>query len=48
MQWVFDQKAKALETVLTPTQFDNYRQQQAIQIKLVKDIWTKMQGPNHP
>ena len=44
MQWAMDQKAKALEPVLTPTQLDKYRQQQAIQAKLVKDIMSKMEG----
>jgi hypothetical protein len=45
MQWTLDQKAKALEPVLTPAQFASYQQQQAIQAKLAKDIWSKMQGP---
>jgi RNA polymerase sigma factor (sigma-70 family) len=44
MQWVFDQKAKALESALTPTQLETYRQQQATQLKLIKDIWSKMEG----
>jgi RNA polymerase sigma factor (sigma-70 family) len=44
MQWILDQKAKALEPILTPTQSDSYRQQQAIQAKLVNDLWSKMQG----
>jgi len=44
MQWILDQKAKALESVLTPTQLDKYRQQQALQAKLVKDIMSKMEG----
>jgi RNA polymerase sigma factor (sigma-70 family) len=53
MQWASDQKAKALESVLTPTQLENYRKQQASQAKLVKDIMNKMQAqaarnsPNH-
>ncbi len=42
MQWVLEQKAKALEPVLTPTQMESYRQQQATQLKLVKNIWDKM------
>ncbi len=42
MQGGFDQKAKALESVLTPTQLENYRQQQALQAKAAKDIWSKM------
>jgi hypothetical protein len=44
MQWTLDQKAKALEPILTPTQQENYRQQQALQSKLLKDILGKMQG----
>ncbi len=44
MQWTLDQKTKALEPVLTPTQLDKYRQQQATQIKLIKDIMNKMQS----
>jgi RNA polymerase sigma factor (sigma-70 family) len=42
MQWLFDQKAKALEPVLTPAQMESYRQQQTSQMKLVKNIWDKM------
>jgi len=37
MQRAGDQKAKALESVLTPTQLDKYHQQRAIRAKLVKD-----------
>jgi RNA polymerase sigma factor (sigma-70 family) len=44
MQWALDQKAKALEPILTPTQLENYHQQQAIQAKLINDITSKMQG----
>ena len=44
MQWLLDQKAKALEPILTPTQLENYHQQQAIQAKLLKDISGKMEG----
>jgi hypothetical protein len=44
MQWASDQKAKALESVLTPTQLENYRKQQASQAKLVKAIMSKMEG----
>lgn len=44
MQWTLDQKAKALESVLTPAQLASYQQQQAIQAKLTKDILSKMQG----
>jgi len=42
MQRGFDQKAKALESVLTPTQLENYRQQQALQVKAANDVWSKM------
>ena len=38
MQWSLEQKVKVLEPLLTETQLANYRQQQALQIKLVKDI----------
>jgi hypothetical protein len=44
MQWVFDQKTKALESILTPAQLKNYTQQQAIQAKLVQDIINKLGG----
>lgn len=44
MQWTLDQKAKALEPVLTPAQLASYQQQQSIQSKLAKDILSKMQG----
>src|SRR5262249_44817366 len=43
MQWTLDQEAKALEPVLTEPQFETYQQQQAIQVKLAKDILIKMQ-----
>jgi RNA polymerase sigma factor (sigma-70 family) len=52
MQWALDQKARALEPVLTPTQMDTYRKQLAIQSKLTRDILSKMDatgaagGPN--
>jgi RNA polymerase sigma factor (sigma-70 family) len=46
MQWTLDQKAKALEPVLTAAQLDKYRQQQALQGKLIKDIMSKMDGAN--
>jgi RNA polymerase sigma factor (sigma-70 family) len=47
MQWTLDQKAKALQPILTQSQFDTYQQQQSIQAKLAKDILSKMQpaGP---
>ena len=44
MQWALNQKTKALEPVLTPAQLDSYRQQQAAQGKLIKDIYSKMEG----
>jgi RNA polymerase sigma factor (sigma-70 family) len=44
MQWGFDQKTKALESILTPAQLKNYTQQQAIQSKLIKDIMNKLDG----
>jgi hypothetical protein len=43
MQWVLEQKAKALGSVLTPTQLENYRQQQALQLKATQDILRKME-----
>jgi RNA polymerase sigma factor (sigma-70 family) len=42
--WVLDQKAKALEPVLTPAQFKSYTQQQAIQAKLIQDMANKMEA----
>jgi RNA polymerase sigma factor (sigma-70 family) len=48
MQALLEQKAKALEPILTPAQMDNYRQQQAIQSKLMKDIMGKMEGAGAP
>jgi len=44
MQRAGDQKAKALESVLTPTQLDKYHQQRAIRAKLVKDTASKLEG----
>jgi RNA polymerase sigma factor (sigma-70 family) len=44
MQWTLDQKAKALESVLTASQLEAYHQQQAMQAKAMKDILDKMQG----
>jgi hypothetical protein len=43
MQWALEQKAIALEPVLTATQIADYRQQQAAQAKLIKDVMSKMQ-----
>jgi hypothetical protein len=42
IEWQSEQKIKALESVLTPTQLTSYRQQQAAQVKATKDIYTKM------
>jgi hypothetical protein len=42
MQWMLDQKSNALQPILTPSQLDSYRQQQAIQSKVMKDVWAKM------
>jgi RNA polymerase sigma factor (sigma-70 family) len=47
-QWTLNQKTKALESVLTPTQLENYRQQQALQAKLAKEMLDKMQGAGGP
>ena len=44
MQWTLDQKAAALEPILTPTQMDQYHQQQALQAKLTKDVMNKMKA----
>ncbi len=44
IQWVLDQKTKALESVLTAPQLDSYRQQQALQSKLMNDVLKKMEG----
>lgn len=48
VQWAMDQKTKALESILTPTQLENYRQQQALQAKLVKETLKKMQSADGP
>ena len=42
MQWTLDQKAKALEPLLTASQLEKFRRQQEIQAKLVKDMLSKM------
>jgi hypothetical protein len=44
MQWTLDQNAKALEPILTPAQMESFKQQQAIQSKLSKDILSKLQA----
>jgi len=41
-QWTSDQKIAALEPILTPAQLETYRQQQATQAKLAKDVMNKM------
>jgi RNA polymerase sigma factor (sigma-70 family) len=48
MQWMLDQKAKTLEPILTSEQMQKYQQQQAIQSKLVQDIWNKVEGAGSP
>ena len=40
--WMWDQKAKALESVLTPAQMQTYRQQIATQTKAAKDMLDKI------
>jgi RNA polymerase sigma factor (sigma-70 family) len=45
MAWPLEQKTEALASVLTPAQLDLYRQQQASQAKLLKDIANKMGLP---
>jgi RNA polymerase sigma factor (sigma-70 family) len=44
MQQTMDQKARALEPILTPTQLAKYRQQQASQLKLLKAMVSRMEG----
>ncbi len=48
MQWTLDQKTAALEPILTPTQMDQYRQQQALQAKLANDVMNKMKAAGLP
>jgi RNA polymerase sigma factor (sigma-70 family) len=48
MQWMLDQKIKAVEPLLTESQLKIHRQQQALQAKLVKDILNKMTGSGDP
>jgi RNA polymerase sigma factor (sigma-70 family) len=48
MQWTLDQKTEALEPILTPTQLDQYRQQQTLQAKVAKDVMSKMEGALGP
>lgn len=42
MQWLSDQKVRALEPVLTPVQLEGFRQQQAIQLKAIAEMQAKM------
>jgi len=44
MQWTLDQKTGALEPILTPAQMNRYRQQQALQAKIIKDTMDKMKA----
>jgi DNA-directed RNA polymerase sigma subunit (sigma70/sigma32) len=44
MQWASDQKVNALQSVLSASQLDAYRQLQETQLKFVKSIVSKMQG----
>jgi hypothetical protein len=48
MQWFLDQKAKALEPVLTAAQMESYRQQQTVQVKIAKDVLNRMQDASSP
>jgi RNA polymerase sigma factor (sigma-70 family) len=45
LRWASDQKIRALEPVLTATQMEKYRQQQALQVQLANDLLRKMQDP---
>jgi hypothetical protein len=42
--WLMEQKAKALEPVLTPTQLESYRQAQASQANALRDLLSKLVG----
>jgi RNA polymerase sigma factor (sigma-70 family) len=44
MQWTLDQKAKALDTILTPAQMETYRRQLAAQGKIQQEILSKMEA----
>ena len=46
LQWANDQKTKALESVLTASQLQSYRQQQDIQLKFLKDMLSKGENAN--
>jgi hypothetical protein len=41
--WFLDQQTKALKSILTPTQLETYHQQQATQVKAIKDNSSKME-----
>ena len=42
--WLMEQKAKALEPVLTATQLEGYRQAQSSQAKAMRDLLSKLTG----
>ena len=44
MQWALDQKAKALEPLLTEEQLQTYRKEQAAQAQLFKDLIQKLES----
>jgi len=44
MLWSMEQQARALEPVLTPTQLESYRQAQASQAKVIRDLYSKLAG----
>jgi RNA polymerase sigma factor (sigma-70 family) len=48
LQWSSEQKAKALESVLTPAQMDSYRQQQAQQMQAISAAYGKMGASASP
>jgi len=43
LEWVSQQKMKALEPILTPSQFTSYKQQQEIQLKFARQLLGKME-----
>lgn len=44
VQSALDEKIKALQPLLTESQLENYRQQQSLQAKLIKDLLKKMES----
>ncbi len=46
-QAALDRKLKALEGVLTPTQMSGYREEQELQVKYLKGIFSRME-PRDP